>query len=125
MITIYNAKKIITMNPAHAHTTHVAVRDGKILGTGPLEDLKGWGEYTLDERFADKVLMPGLIEAHSHLMEGSLWAYTYVGFFDRMSPEGDMQKGCKNLEEVLAKLKEAEAKIEDPDAPMLRVISST
>ncbi len=118
MITIYNARKIITMNPAHAHTTHVAVRDGKILGTGPLEDLQGWGAYTLDERFADKVLMPGLIEAHSHLMEGSLWAYTYVGFFDRMSPEGAMQKGCKNLDEVLTKLKEAEAKIEDPDAPM-------
>ncbi|MCX7567430.1 amidohydrolase [Sulfitobacter sp. F26169L] len=118
MITIYKARKIITMNPAHAHTTHVAVRDGKILGTGPLEDLEGWGDYTLDDRFADKVLMPGLIEAHSHLMEGSLWAYTYVGFFDRMSPEGEMQKGSKNLQEVLAKLKEAESKIEDPDAPM-------
>ncbi|EPX79388.1 amidohydrolase [Litoreibacter arenae] len=118
MITIYNARKIITMNPAHAHTTHVAVRDGKILGTGSLEDLQGWGDYTLDERFADKVLMPGLIEAHSHLMEGSLWAYTYVGFFDRMAPDGQMQQGCKNLDDVLARMKKAEAKIEDPDAPM-------
>jgi predicted amidohydrolase YtcJ len=118
MITIYAAAKIITMNPAHPHTTHVAVRDGRILGTGTLEELAGWGDYTLDQRFADKVLMPGLIEAHSHLMEGSLWAYTYVGFFDRMSPEGEMQKGCKNLEDVLAKLSEAEARIEDPDAPM-------
>jgi predicted amidohydrolase YtcJ len=118
MITIYNAAKIITMNPAHAYTTHVAVRDGKILGTGPLEDLTGWGDYTLDTRFADKVLMPGLIEAHSHLMEGALWAYTYVGFFDRMSPEGEMQKGCKNLNEVLTKLKAAEALIDDPEAAM-------
>lgn len=118
MITIYTACKIITMNSAHPQTTHVAVRDGKILGTGSLADLTGWGAYTLDDRFADKVLMPGLIEAHSHLMEGSLWAYTYVGFFDRMSPEGEMQKGCKTLPDVLAKLKEAEAQIDDPDAPM-------
>lgn len=118
MITIYAARKIITMNPAHAHTTHVAVRDGQILGTGTLEELAGWGDHTLDETFADKVLMPGLIEAHSHLMEGSLWAYTYVGYFDRLSPEGEMHKGCKTLDDVLARLKEAEAKITDSDAPM-------
>ena len=31
-ITIYAAKKIITMNPAQPLATHVAVRDGRILG---------------------------------------------------------------------------------------------
>ncbi|QUJ78272.1 amidohydrolase [Sulfitobacter albidus] len=118
MITIYSAAKIITMNAMHPHTTHVAVRDGRILGTGSLEDLAGWGDYTLDERFADKVLMPGLVEGHSHLMEGSLWAYTYVGFFDRMSPEGEMNAGCKDLEAVIARLQEVEATLADPDTPM-------
>lgn len=118
MITIYNARKIITMNPAHARTTHVAVQDGKILGTGTLEELEGWGEYTLDDRFADKVLMPGLIEAHSHLMEGSLWSYTYVGYFDRIAPDGKMHQGLKSLGEVLDRLKEADATFDDPDAPM-------
>ena len=38
MHTIYQAKKIITMNPARPHATHVAVRDGRILGAGTLQE---------------------------------------------------------------------------------------
>ena len=36
-ITIYEAKKIVTMNPARPVATHVAVRDGRILGAGALD----------------------------------------------------------------------------------------
>ncbi|MFT5158988.1 MAG: putative amidohydrolase YtcJ, partial [Paracoccaceae bacterium] len=50
--TIYRAKKIITMNPTNPTATHVAVREGKILGVGALSDLEPWGDYTLDETFA-------------------------------------------------------------------------
>ena len=118
MITIYNARKIITMNPARPSTTHVAVRDGMILGSGSLEELQGWGDYTLDETFADKIIMPGLVEGHSHAMEGTLWQYTYVGYFDRMDPHGKTWAGAKNIDAVLDRLKEAEAKLTDPDAPL-------
>ncbi|WP_299706435.1 amidohydrolase [uncultured Tateyamaria sp.] len=118
MIKILSARKILTMNPQKPHATHVAIRDGLILGAGSLEELKGWGDYELDTQFADKVLMPGLVEGHCHLQEGALWSHTYVGFFDRMSPEGDMQAGCKNLDAVLSKLAAAEAKLDDPDAPL-------
>ena len=65
-VTIYRARRILTMNPARPEATHVAVRDGRILGTGPLEELQGWGPHSVDDRFADKVLMPGLVEGHSH-----------------------------------------------------------
>ena len=41
MITIYRAKRILTMNPAQPEATHVAVRDGRILGAGPLDALAG------------------------------------------------------------------------------------
>ena len=41
MTIVYSAKKIITMNPSRPITTHVAVRDGKILGTGDLDELEG------------------------------------------------------------------------------------
>ena len=41
MNKIYRAKKIITMNPNQPHATHVAVRDGRILGAGNLEELEG------------------------------------------------------------------------------------
>ena len=54
--TIFQAKTILTMNPAQPRASHVAVRDGRILGAGALKDLTGWGDYTLDTTFADKVL---------------------------------------------------------------------
>ncbi len=118
MTTIYRAKKIITMNPARPVATHVAVRDGRILGAGSLAELEGWGDYTLDERFSDKVIMPGLVEGHSHAMEGTLWRYTYLGYFDRMDPNGKVWSGLDNIEGVLERLKEADAKLEDPDTPL-------
>ena len=117
-ITIFSARKIITMNPARPNTTHVAIRDGRVLGSGSLEELAGWGDYVLDETFKDKVIMPGLVEGHSHAMEGTLWKYTYVGFFDRMDPHGKVWSGVKAIGEVLDRLKESEAKLSDPDAPL-------
>ena len=116
--TIYSAARIITMNPARPHATHAAVWDGRILGAGTLEELAGWGDYRLDERFADKVLMPGLVEGHSHVMEGSLWAYVYCGFFDRMDPEGRVWPGLKSIDAVVNRLAEAAAALDDPAAPV-------
>jgi len=108
MNTIYSAR-IITMNPARPVVSHVAVRDGRIVGAGSLSELKGWGAYTLDERFADKVVMPGLVEGHAHTMEGTLWRHVYCGFFDRMDPDGTLWSGAKTIEAVLERLKDAEA----------------
>jgi predicted amidohydrolase YtcJ len=116
---IYRARRILTMNPSNPEATHVAVRDGRILGAGPLEDLKGWGEHTLDERFADKVLMPGFVEGHSHAYEGGVWAYPYVGFFDRLAPDGTRHTGLKNIAEVTARLREIEAAMPRDGKPLL------
>jgi predicted amidohydrolase YtcJ len=116
--TIFSAKKIITMNPSRPDATHVAVREGRILAVGDLSELATWGEYTLDERFADKVLMPGFVEGHAHTMEGTLWRYVYCGFFDRMDPNGKVWNGVTSIEDVLARLKDAEALMDDPDAPL-------
>lgn len=116
--TIYTARKIITMNPSRPTASHVAVQDGRILGVGTLEELATWGDYTLDTRFADKVLMPGLVEGHAHAMEGSLWSKVYCGYFDRADPDGKVWAGSTTIETVLERLKEAEVKMEDPDAPL-------
>ena len=48
MITIYSAAKVITMNPSNPVASHVAVRNGEILGAGSLAELQGWGDYQLD-----------------------------------------------------------------------------
>lgn len=116
--TIYSARKILTMNPNQPEVSHVAVRDGRILGAGALSDLEGWGDYTLDDRFADKVLMPGLIEGHAHTMEGTLWRNVYVGWFDRMDPDGKVWSGLKSIDAVVERLSEEEAKLTAPQAPL-------
>ncbi len=116
--TIYVAKKILTMNPNQPEVTHVAVRDGRILGAGALSDLEPWGAYTLDDRFSDKVLMPGFVEGHAHTMEGTLWRNTYVGWFDRRDPDGKTWAGLKSIDSVIERLKETEAQMTDPDAAL-------
>lgn len=116
--TVFSARKIVTMNPQKPEASHVAIREGRILAVGSLEEIATWGEYELDERFADKVLFPGLVEGHAHTMEGTLWRYVYCGYFDRMDPNGKTWKGNKSIEDVLASLSAAEALLEDPDAPL-------
>ncbi|MDE2456702.1 MAG: amidohydrolase, partial [Burkholderiales bacterium] len=101
MTTIYKARKILTMNPARPEASHVAVREGRILGVGALDELAGWGPYELDERFANQVLMPGLVEGHCHLMAGSLWRYVYCGWFDARDPAGRLWPGLKSLDAVV------------------------
>jgi predicted amidohydrolase YtcJ len=117
--TVYEARKIITMNPMQPEATHVAVRDGRILAVGSLERMCEWGAFDLDKRFADQVLMPGLVEGHSHLMAGGLWQFPYVGFHERTAPDGKIWADCRNFDEVVNRLVKLEAQIGDPAKPLL------
>jgi predicted amidohydrolase YtcJ len=109
--TVYAARKIITMNPMQPEATHVAVRDGRILGVGALDEVAAWGVHTLDERFAGMVLMPGLIEGHCHLKEGSMWDMPYLGWFDRRDPQGTVWPGLRSMDAVVARLIEIDAEM--------------
>ena len=50
--TIFAARRILTMNASRPEATHVAVPDGRILGIGPLDELRGFGPADIDERVA-------------------------------------------------------------------------
>lgn len=102
--TVYAARKIITMNPMQPTASHVAVRDGRILSVGSLEQAKAWGNVELDNRFADHVLMPGLIEGHCHLKEGGMWSMPYLGWFDRRDPNGKVWPGLRSMRAVIDRL---------------------
>ena len=115
---IFQAKKIITMNPSNPITTHVAVRDGRILATGDLESLKSWGPYEIENRLSEKILMPGLVEGHAHAMEGTYWQKTYCGYYDRMDPNGVIWPGLKTRRAVIERLIEAEKQMGQPDSPL-------
>ena len=118
MNTVFQAKKILTMNPSNPTATHVAVSGDKIIAVGSLEDVAAWGPYKLNETFSGKVFMPGFVEGHSHSMEGTFWKKTYCGYFDRKDPDGKLWEGSKTLASLVERLKEEEKKLLEPEAPL-------
>lgn len=104
-ITVYRARRIRTMDANRPMATHVAVREGRVLAAGTLDDVRGWGAHTLDERFANHVLLPGLVEGHSHLMAGAMWQFTYCGAYDTHDPAGRPVAGLRSLPAVLDALR--------------------
>ena len=106
--TLIRARKILTMNSYAPEATHVAIRDGRILGVGTETDLKGWGPMEPDDRFAEKVLMPGFVEGHCHAKEGGMWDYPFVGYLDRRDPDGGLWKGVQSMDAVVQRLSDIE-----------------
>ncbi|WP_158969511.1 amidohydrolase [Chachezhania sediminis] len=79
-ITVFTARKIITMNDPMPEGTAVAVRDGRIVEVGTFETLKPWldsHEHVVDDRFRDHVLMPGFIDPHLHPTLGATLMTTH------------------------------------------------
>ena len=120
-ITIYQAKKIITMNPSNPEGTHVAVREGLILGVGSLDEVSGWGEYELDTSFSEHVIVPGFVEAHAHVMAGGMMLLPYMGYFERKLPDGSTAPGIKSYEALVEALKLAESNMTDAETPLVAV----
>jgi predicted amidohydrolase YtcJ len=71
-VTVFEAAKILTMEPSNPLARFAAVADGIILGVADsLAVLEPWTRgrsVSVDRRFAKSVLMPGLIDAHVHPM---------------------------------------------------------
>jgi predicted amidohydrolase YtcJ len=117
-IRIFTARRIVTMNKSAPEATHVAVRDGRILGYGDAAAVAGFGNGEIDHRFADKVILPGFVEGHCHLFEGALWQDPYLGYFDRRGPDGRLWPGLKSIDAVVDRLRQHEAALGDPGAPV-------
>lgn len=106
--TVFRARRILTMDPSCPEATHVAVREGRILAVGGEAETGAWGPVRQDDTFRDLVLLPGLVEGHSHAWEGGIWNFAYAGFFPRRDPEGREWPGCDSIEAMVARLGEAE-----------------
>ena len=115
---IFSARKIVTMNPSRPFATHVAVREGRIVAVGSHDEICGPTGSTVDDRFKNKILLPGFVEGHSHIMEGMMWSLPYVGAGDRRSPEGKLVQGLPTIDAIVARLQDADAEMTDPAAPL-------
>ncbi len=70
-VTIFVAKKIVTMEPGQPEATAVAVdgKTGRILDVGSLETMAPWladVPHSIDRQFRKKVLLPGFVDPHVH-----------------------------------------------------------
>lgn len=118
--TIFRARRVITLDHAVPTGEAVAVSGGRILGVGTVDRLRNaWGPLDVDDRFADDVLLPGFVEAHSHSFEGAIWAWDYVGYFPRLGPDGVERPGCRTFDELLATLRRLDAALSDPDESLI------
>lgn len=117
-ITVYRARKIITMDPNQPEATHVAVRDGRILAVGGADCADAWGAVRHDDSLKEAVLMPGLVEGHAHMMAGAMWNFAYAGYHDRMDPKGTWWKGKPDLDAVVRDLSDYEKTLA-PGQPLL------
>lgn len=117
-ITVFKARKVLTMDATRPVASHVAVSEGRILAVGGADCADQWGDVRHDDSLADHILMPGLIEGHAHMMAGAMWRYAYAGYHDRIDPDGKLWRGMTQIDEVVAGLKEFEAGLA-PDEPLV------
>ena len=122
-ITVFVAKKIITMDPGWPMATAVAVRDGRVLSVGSLAELKPWldkAPHTLDRTFADKILFPGFIEPHGHpVLGGTALTRPLLTYLPTPNPYGPAFPGVKTREQAWTKLREYVGKAQSGDETVL------
>lgn len=122
-ITIFVAKKIVTMDPSIPNATAVAVADGRILSVGSLDDMKPWTDKyptKIDRQFLNKVMYPGFIEPHAHpLLAGILFNKPLLTPSPMPNPWGPAFPGVPNLQAAMQQLKKYSDAIQDPNQTLL------
>lgn len=121
-ITVFVARRVRTMDPGRPLAQAVAVMDGRVLSTGTLESMQPWlsrHDHTIDRTFEDKVILPGLIDPHTHFsISAGYLALVYVGPIESPGPQG-LNPAVTSIDEVLATLKAAHEKEPDLDKPLI------
>lgn len=122
-VTVFLAKKIVTMDPSLPEATAVAVSDGRILSVGSLEDMKPWTDKyptQINQQFAEKVIYPGFIEAHGHpLLAGIVYSHPVITPSPLARPWGPPFPGVPTIQAVIDQLKKYSADIKDPQKTLL------
>lgn len=116
-VTLYQTTAI-TANPAQPMATGVAVRNGSITAVGDFDSLRDQLRGAkVSNAYADKVLLPGLIDPHVHMTLGAMmYGAEMVPPWDVPMADGVI-KGLKNREALLARIAEIEA--DAPDGPLV------
>ncbi|MBN7797398.1 amidohydrolase [Parahaliea mediterranea] len=118
---IYPAREIITMDPARPRTEAVLVAGGRIVATGTLDEVRALaGDATsIDRTFADKVIVPGLIEQHVHPVLSALTLTSEIIAIEDWVLPGRTYPATRSREAYMTRLRQVEAGMRDPQAPLV------
>ena len=109
------------MDPGRPEASAVAVSQGRIVSVGSIETMQPWLRrypHSIDDRYQDKVMMPGFIDPHTHLrLSGTYMGLEYVGPIDSAAP-GGIRKGLPSRDAVLNQLRALAAEHDDPSVPI-------
>ena len=118
-VTVFIARKIITMDESLPEATAVAVCGGRIIAVGSREDMEPWGRnrpLDIDDRFADQILMPGFIDNHVHPFLGAiLTPMEIIAPEPWRMPGGEILPAANSPQQYMARLKTRLAARTDKD----------
>lgn len=121
-ITVYRARKVVTMDPGRPVAEAIAVMDGRVVSTGTLESMKPWlsrNEHVIDDTLRGKVILPGLIDPHTHFaLSAGFLALHYIGPIESPGPCG-MNPAARTRDDVLGVLRAAHRAMPDPSSPLV------
>jgi len=121
-VRVFTARVVITMDAANSIASAVAVADDRILAVGSVESIEEAlpdKKLVIDDRFADKVLMPGFIDNHLHpALAGILLPANFITPFAWNLPNQQVQ-GVQGRGAYLQSLVELEASVADPDEMLI------
>jgi predicted amidohydrolase YtcJ len=115
-ITVFMAKKIITMERGIPEATAVAVSGTRILAVGSLDQVKAAlrdRAFTVDKTFQSKVVLPGLIDQHLHPILGASMLETEVIAPEDWLLPGHTFKAATTPSEYIRRLTDADAAMKD------------
>ncbi|MBO6894662.1 MAG: amidohydrolase [Roseibium sp.] len=121
-VTVYIAKRVITMEGNEQDVDAVAVVGDRVLTAGPrakVIDRIGQQPFRVDETFADKVIIAGLIDQHVHPFLAALTLTAEIISIEDWNLPTGLSRAAANAEEYRARLSSAEDAMEDPDALLL------
>lgn len=120
-ITVFPARRIVTMDRGRPTAQAVAVKSGRVLSVGTLASMKPWLDrqpYVVDDTFRDQVVLPGFIDPHTHFgMSGAFLGLHYVGPIDSPGPRG-INPALGSREAVLSHLRRLHESMQDPVRPL-------
>jgi len=121
-VTVFPARKIVTMCETQPTARAVAVADGRVVAVGTMKTLEPWTKRdgaSVDDRFKDKVLMPGFIDPHVHpSLPAVCTQFPFLAPDDWSLPTGNFP-GARTPEDYIARLKTIVAAHKDPDLPCI------